>query len=167
MAYAADTTVPVERTRAEIETILRKYGAAGFACGWNNGPTESVARIDFAAKGKHVRFVLTLPSPDDKQFARTKHRYSAKVRTPEARHKAWEQACRQKWRALALCIKAKLEACDAGITQFEKEFLAQMVDRDTGKTFGELAEPWLAGHVTASSLLSLPSPDQAFREPKD
>ena len=41
--------------------------------------------------------------------------------------KAWEQACRQRWRALSLCIKAKLEACESGITTFEEEFLAQLV----------------------------------------
>lgn len=41
--------------------------------------------------------------------------------------KEWEQGCRQAWRALTLCIKAKLEAVSAGISEFEDEFLAHIV----------------------------------------
>lgn len=66
--------------------------------------------------------------------------------THEARknqHKAWEQACRQRWRALALAIKAKLEAVEAGITTFEDEFMAHIVLPD-GSTFGSWARPQIA-----------------------
>ena len=45
---------------------------------------------------------------------------------------------RQRWRALALCIKAKLEAVECGITSFEEEFLAHVV-MPNGQTFGKLA----------------------------
>ena len=31
MSYAADTTVPVEKSRLEIERILARYGATSFA----------------------------------------------------------------------------------------------------------------------------------------
>lgn len=39
---------------------------------------------------------------------------------------AWAQACRQKWRALNIVVKAKLEAVESGIAMFE-EFLAYIV----------------------------------------
>lgn len=59
-------------------------------------------------------------------------------------YKAWEQACRQKWRALCLCIKAKLEAVEAGISVFEDEFLANIVDPVSGRTVGEVMRPQIA-----------------------
>ena len=49
-------------------------------------------------------------------------------------------ACRQTWRALALVVKAKLEAVDAGITVFEEEFLAHIVLPD-GRTVGQFTLP--------------------------
>ena len=38
-----------------------------------------------------------------------------------------DQACRQRWRALLLVIKTKLEAVSAGISTLEEEFLANIV----------------------------------------
>jgi len=35
MAYAENTKVPVEKTRAEIERLVGKYGATRFASGWD------------------------------------------------------------------------------------------------------------------------------------
>lgn len=61
---------------------------------------------------------------------------------------AWEQGCRQRWRALALVIKAKLEAVESGITTFEEEFLAHIVMPD-GMTVGNHVRPtiqaWYSG----------------------
>jgi hypothetical protein len=54
-----------------------------------------------------------------------------------------EQACRQRWRALSLVIKAKLEAVEAQISTVETEFLAQIV-LPNGSSVGEWAAPQLA-----------------------
>jgi hypothetical protein len=35
--YAADTTVDVSKSRAEIEALLTKYGATEFSTGWRPG----------------------------------------------------------------------------------------------------------------------------------
>lgn len=56
--------------------------------------------------------------------------------------KAYEQACRQRWRALNLAVKAKLEAVSSGIASFEEEFLAHIV-LPNGKTVGNLLVPQL------------------------
>lgn len=53
MAYAEGTDVPVERSRAEIERLLTRYGAQRFMSGWDR---ES-ATIAFEANGRRVRFV--------------------------------------------------------------------------------------------------------------
>lgn len=63
-----------------------------------------------------------------------------RMRTPQDRLKQWEKACRQKWRALALCIKAKLEAVEAEISEFEEEFMAHVILPD-GSTVSEFMRP--------------------------
>lgn len=139
--YAQDTSVSVEKSRAEIETILAKYGASRFC--YMTGPTAAL--IGFVAHGKAVRF--SLPLPDKADFA-TKMRYKSRVDvSPEEMHRNWEQACRSRWRALALCIKAKLEAVCCGITSFEQEFLAHFVVPG-GQTIGERVIPQLEDMVT-------------------
>lgn len=54
MAYAKDTSVPVDRSKAEIERILIRYGADGFMYGWEGNS----AMILFRVRGKMLRFVL-------------------------------------------------------------------------------------------------------------
>lgn len=155
--YAADTAVTVAKSRDEIERTLARYGADAF--GYLTEP--KAARLAFRVGGRHIRFHLPLPDPDDDEFvfavmgARGRQR-----RTEEARARAVEQASRQRWRALLLIIKAKLEAVAAGITTIEDEFLAHTVLPD-GSTVGEWARPQLAeayriGAMPTSLLLEGP-----------
>jgi hypothetical protein len=131
--FAADTQVTPERSRAEIERTLQRYGADSFMYGWD-GPQAVVA---FRMQGRMIRFLLTLPGRDAEEFHRTP---TGKKRAPNAAFEAWEQACRQRWRALALVIKAKLEAVQSGITTFEEEFLAHTLLPD-GQTVGQWMLP--------------------------
>lgn len=136
--YAADTSVSVEKTRAELETTLARFGADAFGYMTDNGR----AAITFKAFGKFVRFVLPLPLPTEKRFTHsTAHTW--KPRTAEAARKEWEQACRSAWRALFLCVKAKLVAVDAKITTFEDEFMAHIV-LSNGRTVSEEVMPAIA-----------------------
>lgn len=121
--YAQATTVPVEKSRMEIEQTLTRFGAEQF--NYAHDHAQGKAMVQFCAKERQVRFMLTLPDKKDREF--TLHKKGYQQRTPEAAYKLWEQACRQRWRALALCIKAKLAAVEAGITEFEDEFLAHIV----------------------------------------
>ena len=82
---------------------------------------------------------MPLPYKSDDEF--TKKRYGH-LRSQEDSLKRWEQACRIKWRALALTIKAKLEAVETGITTFESEFLSYTV-LPNGKTVAEEILPKL------------------------
>lgn len=135
--YAEATSVSVDASRAEIERTLRRYNAESFAYGWDRGK----AMIEFAAEDRRIRFVLPLPDRHAREFTHTPERRTA--RKPAQAEAAWEQACRQRWRALALAIKAKLEAVEAGISTFEDEFLAHVVLPD-GRTFGSWATPEIA-----------------------
>lgn len=139
--YAADTSVPSDRSRAEIEGTLHRYGATQFAYAWG----ESSALIGFVANGRQVRFTLVMPNPNDSSFTRTE---TGRPRTATAARAAYDQATRQRWRALALVIKAKLEAVDAGITVFEDEFLAHIV-LPNGSTVGDTVRPGIeAAYLT-------------------
>jgi hypothetical protein len=132
--YAESTTVSVEKSRAEIESTLDRYGADGFSYATMNG----IVQIEFLAHERRVRFVLEMPRKDDKEFTHTPQRGTR--RTDAQAYTAWEQACRQSWRALALVIKAKLEAVEAGISEFQSEFLAHVV-LPNGQTVGQWMEP--------------------------
>src|SRR5689334_2029476 len=107
--YAQGTQVGSDRSRSEIERTLQRYGATSFAYGWH----QTSAIIAFEAKGRRIRFELPLPDRASKAFMRTP---TGKPRSSQAAADAYEQAVRQKWRALALAIKAKLEAVESGIS---------------------------------------------------
>jgi len=135
MKYAAQTSVSVEKSRGEIERILTRYGATKFAF-FNE---ECQACIAFEIKGKRIRFILPLDSPRAPDFRLGRY---GKTRPDAQRLKLWEQACRQRWRALALAIKAKLEWVETGIVTVEEEFLPYIVTAN-GKTVAEMIMPQL------------------------
>lgn len=132
--YAEHTEVPADRSRAEIERILTRYGATAFSYGWV--PGEAVVR--FVVGNRMVQFELPMPDREDPAFTTTPA--GRRKRTPQAATLAWEQATRQRWRALKLCIQAKLEAVTAGITTFDEEFLAHLV-LPNGATVGAFMLP--------------------------
>ncbi len=128
MSYASNTSVTVEKSRAEVEQLLVRYGASQFISGW----PQDQAAIGFVFGNRHIRIALPLPSLEDKEFKFTPKTH--RVRSPEAVREAWEQACRSRWRALLLVVKAKLEAVDVGISTIEEEFLAWTVVPGSGAT---------------------------------
>jgi hypothetical protein len=118
--YAAQTAVPSERSRTEIERTLTRYGATSFAYGWQ----ERNAMIGFVMSGRQIRFLLPLPADTDPEFTRTP---TGRPRTATEARKHHEQSVKQRWRALALIVKAKLEAVESGIVTFEDEFAMHMI----------------------------------------
>jgi len=131
MAYASQTSVSVAKSRAEIEALLHRYGASQFIAGWNG----DVAAIGFVFGDRAIRMELQLPDPESREFTHTPSK--GQKRAADAAEKAWEQACRSRWRALLLVVKAKLEACEVGISTIEEEFLAWTVVPGAGRTVYE------------------------------
>lgn len=102
-----------------------RYGASHFA--YTTMPEGAV--VQFVFNGKRIRFLVPMPGrpkPDE---------YGA-----DAKERRWEKSQRQKWRALTLVIKAKLEAVASGICTFEEEFLAHIV-LPSGETVGKQMIP--------------------------
>lgn len=137
--YASDTTVPVDRSRAEIERTLERYGATAFMYAWDG----QRAIISFEIAGRRYRIVIPLPDQRAPEIVRTPKTHE--LRSPAAAKAAWEQASRQRWRALALWIKAVLEAAESGITTLS-EAMQPFVVLPNGQTAGE----WLAPQVDAA-----------------
>jgi hypothetical protein len=146
--YAAATTVTAEKSRAEIERSLVRYGADGFMYGWEGNR----ATVAFRMEGKMIKFLLEMPDKDSDEFKRTPVR--GEWRSDAAALKAWEQATRQRWRALALLIKAKLEAVESGITIFEEEFMPHVVLPD-GNTVGNFMLPQIAAAYASGRMPAL------------
>lgn len=126
MPYAEKTRVAVDQTRLDIEKVLRRYGASKFAF-----MTEAThAIIIFEAAERRIRFDLPLPEGESEREKRV---------------------ARQKWRALLLCIKAKLEAVASNIETFEEAFLAHVVVADGATVYEHvrtnLALTYKEGHV--------------------
>lgn len=133
--YAEGTSVPVERSRQEIETLLRRHGAVGIATAWEKDRYTLI----FDLKKRRVRF--DVPAPDAKAY-----RVLPK----------WQAEERRRWRALLLIVKAKLELVASGDTDFEVEFLANLVVG--GRTVADRIIPQLdAAYVTGQLPPLLPS----------
>ena len=123
--YAAKTEVSVEKSRAELERTLTRYGATAFAYAMETGR----AAVMFEMRSRRIRFIIDMPRPDERRFTHYKRSQYGEwfARTESAAQSEWEQGCRQIWRALNLVVKAKLEAVEAGISEFEEEFLAHIL----------------------------------------
>jgi hypothetical protein len=136
--YASGTDVPADRSRAEIERTLTRFGATAFAYGWS--ADHDHAQIMFELGGRRMRFVLPLPDSADKDIT---HTPAGQRRTEAAKRSAYDAEVKRRWRALGLIIKAKLEAVATGIVSAEEEFLAHVV-LPSGETVGDWVEPQLA-----------------------
>ena len=147
--YAANTVVSTARTREEIERTLTRYGATGFMYGWRHGE----ATIAFTTKDRQVRFLLPMPDRNDARFQKTP---TGRPRRSSAIEAEYEQAVRQRWRALSLVIKAKLQAVESGIVTFEDEFAMHTVLPD-GHTVRDyvlpaITEAYASGTVPALTM---------------
>lgn len=144
MSYAAKTDVPVERSRAEIERLLIRYGATAFQYGWEG----ELSAISFKLQDRYVRILMPMPNRDDPAL---KQSGQGRQRTATAQRSAYEQAVKARWRALGLIIKAKLEAVALGITTIEREFLADVV-LSNNQTFSQWAAPQIAAMYQTGKL---------------
>jgi hypothetical protein len=120
--YAARTDVTVDRSIAEIERMLNRYGCEAYARGWQDTPEGRREILTFEANARRIRMTVTIPPISF--FSRSSN---GRVRPQAGTLAAWEQERRRRWRVLALVIKAKLEAVASGVVTFEDEFLAYTV----------------------------------------
>lgn len=140
--YAERTTVSDDRSQAEIAKLLRAHGATGFVGGWQGDK----AAIMFELKGRRYR--MALPLPDRAEFRRTP---TGRVRSSSQVETEYQQEIRRRWRALALIVKAKLEAVASGIVSLEDELLSYTV-LPSGETVGERLIPMIGQAYSTGDL---------------
>lgn len=149
--YAASTEVSTEKSLAEVRNTLLKYGATGFLFGEHNDPPR--AFLEFEMQGRRIRFVV--PMPRRKEYERNSY---GNLRPDTAINKDWQQGIRQRWRSLALVVKAKLVAVEDDIVSFEQEFAMHFV-MSNGATVYEQIQPHLPAICETSKLPALmPAP---------
>lgn len=147
--YAADTDVPVDRTRSEIERTLQRYGATSFAIGWDEATSSAV--IGFKLNDRFVRLRFALPSINAPAITLDRNRRRKTKAQIEA---AFAQAERTRWRAVLLVIKAKLESVESEIETFEQAFLPHILLPD-GSTVGDYALPAIAESYATGAMPQL------------
>ena len=133
--YAQKTKVPIAQSRAEIERLLDRHKAKQYGTAVDYDLRQ--ARVQFRLHERIVRFIITLPDPK---------KYGQGERLAQAE--------RQKWRALLLVIKAKLEAVENSIATFEEEFLAHIV-LPNDRTVADYVIPQVAAMYQTGHMLRL------------
>lgn len=153
MSYAADTIVSVEKTRAELDTLLKKHGALQRVTAEDD--VAGVALVGFTMAGRQIRLRIPLPSSEQWPSPSEASWQTKKKKTParwsywtKEQRAAWvktqyDQACRSRWRGVLLIVKAKLEFIEYGLSTVEREFLADIA-LPNGKTVGDWLKPQLA-----------------------
>ncbi len=113
--YAKETTVPVSRSKIQIQDMLIKYGIEEFFF----GTSPRGDGIGFKYEGRVYKH--NIPTPDPNKYQYETH---------------YNQAVRQRWRIFYMSLKMKLEEIQSGIVSFEDQFLSMMALPD-GSTVGE------------------------------
>lgn len=137
-AYAEGTSVSVEKTKAELDSLLGKHGAT--ARGVLSDDQEGKAYVHFVLGGERFQLVVPLPKlqefPNKGEQPRDWYAWTDAKRG-EWRYRTWEQACRERWRAVLLLVKSKLEIVRLGMSSVRHEFMADLVLAN-GKTVAEM-----------------------------
>ena len=167
--YAEGTKVSVEKSRAEVDTLLGKHGATQRAIALDD--VAGLAQIVFVVQGRKYRLDVPMPQPPDTDAVSNNPILDEKPRGwwrwDDEHRQRWitqqmEQARRERWRAIVLVFKAKFELVDIGISTIEKEFLGDMVlaNGDTmNRAVGEAIKHSL--ETGKSPILALPEASHA------
>lgn len=128
--YAQGTTVTVEKSRSEIESLIKKNGGKNFC--YFSSPDAEV--FIFEAFNRRLKFGVKMP--------KISGYYTDKQRTEKT-----QAEYRRLFRVLILRLKAKFESVKSGEVSFDEEFLANIVDNEN-RTVWETIQPALQGFTT-------------------
>lgn len=141
--YANDTSVPVSKSRGEIEKLLRVWGANQMQWSDDFEGGKAMLRFIWEHEGTNytARFVVDVPTAkeikEESLDGRTGKFSQAKY------DKAMERRGMVEHRELALLMKAIFVAVDCGLITAEQVFMPFLEGQD-GRTIGECVLPELA-----------------------
>lgn len=133
MAFAENTSVPIEKSVAEIVGLVKKAGATSIAQ-WEEPERFT---IQFSLSERLLRFRVTLPAWRDMPERNGRR----EVLNQTQREAISAQRARQRARALLLVIKAKLESVESNVETFEEAFLANVVMSNGETVYERIAKP--------------------------
>lgn len=133
--YAEKTSVPIDRSRVEVERVLERYGCSRFGI---MNESDGSALLYFEHGDRSFQFAVKVP-------LKGKFRYESD----------WEAERRRRWRVMVLTLKANLEAVASGLVTFEEIFLAHVVIPGSAKTLGQVLLPKLDALYAGQSLPAL------------
>lgn len=165
---SGDTRTPVSNSRAEVERMLRRYGATGFQVAQDYANHRVVVTFivpDSTVKGAPsvpVKLPVDIRRVYDALYGQpTKHNYATgkRVLDPSGYNaKRMEQAERVAWRHLVLWLDAALSAAVAGMQTITEAFFAHAVVGGGGERMIEVVEHAQAQlGVGVQRLLTAPS----------
>jgi hypothetical protein len=150
LAFAKETEVEPETTRAEIEKILKKVGCTKFAFMVD----EHAAQIAFQHGKFTYRFAVRVPTESD-----VLNYPSGGPRSYRHIPSARAQLERTRWRTLLLGIRARMAEVECGILTFAEAFFPATVLR-TGQTVFEAMAPELERLEPGPLLKLLAAPER-------
>lgn len=166
--YAQDTKVPISKTRAEIDELLRSWRADGIR--WTEEFAEQRMTLEFlwAHDGQKYLARFTIALPDDKALrarcaGETK---SGNVTEARMRRAKANRGCLEV-RTLFYLLRSIFSAVRAKLITPEQIFLPFLVGAD-GRTVSDVAVPQLQrllGGGASFLLEALPAPDRALPAP--
>ena len=141
---SAETSTPVSNSRAEVERILRRYGANGLSVSQDyKGGRVIVSFIVPNSTDKGAPVVpVKLPVDVLRVFNAlfTNGPFTLEQAQMSSNEKAWAQAERVAWRNLVLWIDAALSATTAGLQTITEAFFAHAVLSGDGRRAIDVAE---------------------------
>ena len=145
MAYAETTSVPFEKSIAEIIGLLKRSGAEQIG----QMEDRQSFTLTFAMQERIVKFRVVFPSSEEIAKMTGPRQEAAKVR---------DQWHRQRGRALLLVLKAKLESIESRVETFEQAFLANVVMANGETVYERISAPIALEYKTTKPQMLLESP---------
>lgn len=155
--YAQDTSVPIARSRGEIDKLLRDWGAKGIQWSDDYENDRTMLRFVWVFDGVDymARFVINLPKKESLEDLAIDGR-TGDVNENKMR-KLMDARGKQENRILLLWLKAALNAVASGMVSAETLFLP-FLEGKNGETVAEVALPNLKSLASGSAKkLLLPS----------
>lgn len=153
--FAEDTAVPIAKSRAELEKLLRDWRCD--AIRWSDHWHEGRSRLEFTWNHADTLYMARFDITLERDDALRERAVDGRTGRPSERklEQLRDARGRREHRVLVLWIKAALNAVAAGIVAPEAIFLPWLVGKD-GRTFGDVAVAQLPKLLAGSAAWLLP-----------
>lgn len=151
--FAENTTVPIAKSRGEIDSLLRKWGVTGIQ--WSDDFSTALVRLRFVWLHQKVQYRahIDLKLKTDEQLRREMWGSSTSSKMEKAR----ANNGKAEHRLLLLWLKAMFNAVEGGLIDAERLFLPFLEGTD-GRTVADVALPRMHDLLTGSAVKLLEAP---------